>query len=180
MAYSTADEGKAKSEIKANTNPYSQEAGVLYTLLFSVLLWWMPVIGPALAGYLGGRKSGSIRAGLISSLTVSGLFVIVSISLLPYKDSILGKVGQYISYGVLPISGSNLVSVSNLATYLYSSVGFAYTFFLLVPSSLMIVVIFSILGGFVSNLRRSETGSEEKLEPVEEDEDVEDNKYDYL
>ena len=40
---------------------YSQGKGIFYSLIFSIMLWWIPIAGPAIAGYLGGRKSGTFK-----------------------------------------------------------------------------------------------------------------------
>ena len=36
------------------------------TLILAALLWWFPVLGPMVAGYVGGRKSGTTMRGLAS------------------------------------------------------------------------------------------------------------------
>jgi hypothetical protein len=34
--------------------------------LISILLFWLPVIGPFLAGYIGGKKAGSVENALLA------------------------------------------------------------------------------------------------------------------
>ncbi|MCY0851285.1 hypothetical protein [Thermoplasma acidophilum] len=179
MAYSMSG---VKEDALQYRRIYSLYAGFAYMLLFSVILWWLPVAGPAIAGYLGGRKSGNMKSGFIASLAVSGLFIIIAVMLYPFRTGLLAVVDRYVSYGVIPISTSGIVSVSNFATYLYSYAGIAYTFFVIVPSSVAILIVFSLTGGFVSSLRSGEEiaspieGSEKEEEKIDE----EDSKYDYL
>ena len=178
MAYSMAG---VKEEISNEKNVYSLYSGFAYMLLFSVILWWLPVAGPALAGYLGGRKSGNMRNGFISSLAVSGLFVIIAVLLYPFRTGALGITEKYVGYGVLPLSTSGVVSISNFATYLYSYAGVIYTFFIIVPSSIAILIAFSLTGGFVSSLKNGEeTKVTVQKVDYEDDVDEEDSKYDYL
>jgi hypothetical protein len=52
--------------------------------LLSVLLFWLPVIGPLVAGFVGGRKAGSfgnaILAAILPGLIVGGiLFFLASL-----------------------------------------------------------------------------------------------------
>lgn len=39
--------------------PYSFWASVKYTLILSIMLWWIPTFGQMIAGYVGGRKAGN-------------------------------------------------------------------------------------------------------------------------
>ncbi|KAA8922476.1 MAG: hypothetical protein F6Q11_04325 [Thermoplasma sp.] len=170
-----------KEDVLHDKNLYSLYAGFAYMLLFSVILWWLPVAGPAIAGYLGGRKSGNMKNSFIASLAVSGLFIIATVMLYPFRTGVLSVVDRYVSYGILPLSTSGVVSVSNFATYLYSYAGIIYTFFVMIPSSVAILIAFSLTGGFVSSLKNGEDPTVE-VQKVKEDEEIdkEDSKYDYL
>ena len=37
-------------------------------LVLSVLLFWMPILGPLIAGFVGGRKSGSVGNAILAAL----------------------------------------------------------------------------------------------------------------
>ena len=37
-------------------------------LVLSILLFWMPVVGPLIAGFVGGRKSGSVGNAILAAL----------------------------------------------------------------------------------------------------------------
>jgi hypothetical protein len=50
-----------------------------YTMILSILLWWIPVFGQMIAGYIGGRKAGSPWRGLIAAiLPVIALFAVIT------------------------------------------------------------------------------------------------------
>src|ERR1700729_1938790 len=42
--------------------------GMVWMLVLSILLFWMPVLGPLIAGFVGGRKSGSIGNAILAAL----------------------------------------------------------------------------------------------------------------
>lgn len=59
----------------------------------SILLGWIPVIGPAIAGYVGGRKAGSPSRGLIAGIIPAVVLgVIVGIVLALFELPIIGTV----------------------------------------------------------------------------------------
>lgn len=39
----------------------SISSGMLWMFIISVLLFWLPVIGPFIAGFIGGKKAGSVE-----------------------------------------------------------------------------------------------------------------------
>lgn len=44
--------------------PGSILGGMIWMAIISLLLFWLPVIGPLLAGIVGGKKAGSVSAGI--------------------------------------------------------------------------------------------------------------------
>ena len=42
--------------------------GMVWMLVLSILLFWMPVLGPLIAGFVGGRKSGSVSNAILAAL----------------------------------------------------------------------------------------------------------------
>ena len=40
----------------------------LWMVGLAVLLGWIPIVGPAIAGYVGGRKAGSVGRGIIAGI----------------------------------------------------------------------------------------------------------------
>lgn len=60
----------------AQTNG-SVVAGTLWMILISVLLFWLPTIGPLIAGIVGGKKAGGVMAGILAALLPSILVAIL-------------------------------------------------------------------------------------------------------
>jgi hypothetical protein len=42
--------------------------GAVWMLVISVLLFWLPVAGPLVAGVVGGKKAGGVGAGIMAAL----------------------------------------------------------------------------------------------------------------
>ncbi len=59
-------------------NKSSVTKAILWMLLISVLLFWLPVFGPLIAGFVGGKKAGSVGKAIIAvflpALIVGGGF----------------------------------------------------------------------------------------------------------
>ncbi|MCX6651366.1 MAG: hypothetical protein NT131_06900 [Methanomassiliicoccales archaeon] len=60
--------------------PYSFWSAVKYTFVLTVLLWWLPVFGQMIAGFVGGRRAGKPWKGVLAALLPLGIiFVITSL-----------------------------------------------------------------------------------------------------
>lgn len=135
---------------------YSQPKGIYYSVLFSLLLWWIPIAGPAIAGYIGGRKSGTTSKAITSSLIATSVIIIITFMMAPFTSGSLAGVNNYFSNGVLTLSQSKLFAYSGLLSDLYTGYGIYKTFAIILPGSLVIMNIFSYTGGFMSTLRTQE------------------------
>lgn len=72
------DEHEGKKAKKAR-HVYSLWSAMKYTMILSILLWWLPLFGQMIAGYVGGRKAGSPWRGLIAAiLPVAALFAVMT------------------------------------------------------------------------------------------------------
>jgi hypothetical protein len=47
---------------------------MLWMTLVSLLLFWLPLLGPAIAGFVGGRKAGGVGPAVIAALLPGILF----------------------------------------------------------------------------------------------------------
>jgi hypothetical protein len=144
-----------KKQKKASLN-YSQSKGIMYALIFSMLLWWIPIAGPGIAGYMSGRKSGSIGKSLMSALVADALITFVMVSLAPFTSGPFGVMSSYLRSGIVTVSGSSIFVVSNFATDLNTYYGFVKTIAVVLPSAILTLTIFSYVGGFVSTMKLSE------------------------
>ncbi len=59
--------------------------GMIWMAIISILLFWLPVFGPLLAGIVGGKKAGSVGNGILAVLLPS----IILAGLLFFFSSVL-------------------------------------------------------------------------------------------
>jgi hypothetical protein len=59
--------------------PYGFWSAAKYTFTLSLLLWWLPVFGQMIAGFVGGRRAGSPWKGMLAALIPVIAFAIVSV-----------------------------------------------------------------------------------------------------
>ncbi len=135
---------------------YSQPKGIFYGIIFSLIMWWIPIAGPAAAGYIAGRTSGTPSKAVISTLVATSILMILTMMFLPFRTGVLSSVGTYLSSGVIAVSGSKLVAYSGFITDLYTSYGILKTLTIIMPGSLIILNVFGYAGGFMSQIKRQE------------------------
>jgi hypothetical protein len=46
--------------------PGSVSSAIVWMFLLSILLFWLPIAGPLIAGFVGGRKAGSVSNALLA------------------------------------------------------------------------------------------------------------------
>mgnify|MGYP006991308348 CR=1 FL=1 len=59
--------------------PYSFWSAVKYSFILTVLLWWLPVFGQMVAGFVGGRRAGKPWKGVLAALVPLTMIFIVSL-----------------------------------------------------------------------------------------------------
>ncbi|MDS0257298.1 hypothetical protein ApAK_06390 [Thermoplasmatales archaeon AK] len=129
----------SKNANRSDITVYSQSKGLMYTIIFALLLWWIPIAGPSLAGYLGGRKSGNIHNALTSSLVTTSVIIIITLMIAPLKTGVLGGASQYFSTGVLQFSQSSLIAYSGVLADLYTAYGIIKTISIIIPGSILLL-----------------------------------------
>jgi len=61
--------------VKALQAKHGIYRGAAWMVGLSLLMWWIPILGPAVAGYIGGRKAGGpLRAAIAAILPISMVF----------------------------------------------------------------------------------------------------------
>ena len=58
--------------------PGSIGSAIVWMFILSILLFWLPIIGPLVAGFIGGRKAGSLGNAVLAAL-LPGLVVGVAL-----------------------------------------------------------------------------------------------------
>ena len=85
MKSGRADRRASKKTKKGVKTPFAaffdSKAGILIATLMALLLWWVPYLGPMAAGFMGGRKAGSMYRGILVGI-VSCILVLLITGLL--------------------------------------------------------------------------------------------------
>ncbi len=53
---------------RVSANRGSVGSAMLWMIGLSILLFWLPTVGPLIAGFVGGRKAGGIGAALVAAI----------------------------------------------------------------------------------------------------------------
>ena len=131
--------------------------GVLYALLLMASLYWLPLFGPMIAGYIGGKRAGSPTKGTLVGLAVIAVFYIIKspsallnmpVAISTARDSLITGMVAYIPW--LKPATSFLVSYSTPTVTLLSG-KIAYT-----PQSYTVLMVFAYIGGTMAKQKREE------------------------
>jgi hypothetical protein len=68
-------------------------AAALWMMLISILLFWLPVFGPLIAGFIGGRIAGSASRGFTAAILPAIVVLVLAI--------VIGGVFGFPLYGLL-------------------------------------------------------------------------------
>jgi hypothetical protein len=80
---------------KAAGNRGSIGSATLWMVGFSVLLFWIPPVGPLVAGFVGGRKAGDVGPAIVAAiipaiLVAALLFLVGTLVSLPVIGALVG------------------------------------------------------------------------------------------
>lgn len=132
--------------------------GFIVSIVSIAILWWIPIIGPLMAGYATGRKAGNVKNALIVSLIMSAMITFVSLYMISSAIQSMSFVGYYLKDGIYAFSNSQLAGGSNLIVYTQSFNGVIMSMGMVLPSSLIIFNSCSFLGGTVSTTNKEGMG----------------------
>jgi hypothetical protein len=54
--------------------PGSVSSAIVWMFVLSILLFWLPIVGPLIAGFVGGRKAGTVANALLAVFLPAILF----------------------------------------------------------------------------------------------------------
>ena len=80
---------------KATVNQGSIGSATLWMVGLSVLLFWIPTVGPLIAGFVGGRKAGGVGPAIVAAiipaiLVATLLFLLGTLVSLPAIGALVG------------------------------------------------------------------------------------------
>jgi len=136
-------------------DPFSLKIAFYVTLILSAFLFWLPVLGQMVAGYIGGRKSGSVLGGfavtagaILLFVAVAGILTLAGVSFVDLQISVTESV-----FGSVPALSEFLISTFGYAQEMFISFGPNGSGLVLIA---FITVVFGIIGGIMSGQIRSE------------------------
>jgi len=129
------------------------------TILLSMLLWWIPLVGQALAGYVGGRKAGTparaMAVTLASVMLLIGLATIISSGLIGGFDFLNTEPHELVSAIGLdfPLLGTLF---SWMLGFLQGALGIVTGTTSMKLNIYIITVVFGLAGGTLADLHTKE------------------------
>ncbi len=126
--------------------------GMWYVFILSCMLWWLPLFGPMLAGYIGGRRAGSPTKGVFVALIPVSIILLL---LIGFDAGVLPFLGALVGIPNAIVGGFQSLS-PHAASYLsgmYSSLGVAAG---MNGNGFFIIVIFGYIGGMMADMNSKE------------------------
>ena len=148
---------------KMRKYPYSVTAAVSYAFILLVTLWWLPVLGPIIIGYITGRKAGGPIKGVFAlSIPISLYFLFVfSVSQewihipaflnMGFTATVMNTMQHLPIFSLLNYADNTLRVAMRVGTYFQNYLYYA-------PPSFFIMLSFAFIGGAVSRMVILERG----------------------
>lgn len=130
-----------------------------YVMILSLLLWWLPVFGQMIAGYVGGRKAGSPWRGVAAAiLPVIAIFSVMALIdyLLPSYAGGTGSASASLLKGIVsavPFIGPYLDFTREYVSQFLSSLQGASPYEM---NSYLLTIAFAYVGGILADQARRE------------------------
>lgn len=103
LIYDAGIEESDSDEIKYDNQEKKGDitSAFLWMLFLSIILFWAPVIGPLLAGFVGGRKAGGIGNAILAALLPAIIiFFIFTTIMAPLFNELLGPLGMLLGTAI--------------------------------------------------------------------------------
>ncbi len=152
-------EGK---RFKSSSVVYSFWSAAKYVLILSLILWWLPMFGQMIAGYVGGRRAGGPWKGVAASIVpVIGIFGVMTAFEQGWLPSHIG--GLAIAPAAIGASLSSNIPL--LSPYLHFSQEYIGSFVDTLAgaspygiNTYVLTVAFAYVGGVLAEQSRREIG----------------------
>ena len=151
----TMDESALRQSLRKlidiDNEVYSTRMAFVFCFGLSAFLWWIPVIGPAVAGYVCGRKTGSMMKGFACSLIAGAVLLL----LIRAMSALLLVHGGYPNVPADEAAKAFAGVTGSIADYLqtFFTPGTAYLNY----TGLGVAAVFGGVGGILSRQVRKET-----------------------
>jgi len=152
--------GHGEGRSAGSGSSYSILSGIKYTFLLSLFLWWFPLVGNMVAGYVGGRRSGSGWKGVVAAIfpliVIWSFFFCRDHGLLPTLVTTIISIPGMIDSAILndlpmiaPYYQAGVLYVNAFLVFLHSILQYQVNLYL-------VTIVFAYLGGAVSEMKQRE------------------------
>jgi hypothetical protein len=142
------------------TSAYSFWSAVKYISILTILLWWLPIFGQMIAGYVGGRRAGTpgkaVIAAMIPLIAIFAITLAFDSGLLPsYVNGVAINPQALFSNieNTVPFIGPYLTFVT---MYIGNLMGAVQSITLLRVDNYIVTVAFAYIGGIIADQTRRE------------------------
>lgn len=153
-------EDEELKRFKGTSKAYSFWGAVKYTTVLTVLLWWLPIFGQMIAGYVGGRRAGSPWRGVLAALIpVAFIFIILLCFDTGVLPSVIGGVNIDPRTALSSATGDAPVVNPYLTfalLYIKSYMGAVMSVTLLSINTYIVTLAFAYIGGIMAQQTRRE------------------------
>jgi hypothetical protein len=79
-------------------------SAIVWMFILSILLFWLPVIGPFIAGFVGGRKAGTVGDAILAVLLPGVVFAVLlfllgtALTMVPLIGFVAGAGGLMLAF----------------------------------------------------------------------------------
>ena len=158
-AYRIEVDGESRS-MRGEGPPFSFWSSARVILILSFLLWWIQPAGPMIAGYVGGRRSGSAMKGVFAAIIP---VVIVLIANTAYTRGVgssqidlVASLPQAVAGGAASILPFLMPYKDFLVGYMTGFVRALQSTFGMGTNGYLMVIIFAYIGGLIADQTRRE------------------------
>lgn len=144
--------GRRKKVQGASSEFFNPKAGILTATLLSLVLWWVPYLGPMAAGFMGGRKAGSFfRGGIVGGISMALVLIITTVLSVGFAAIItdFGEPVQSFSPALYDFAERAADYLTKFVTVTGTSISFD-------QSNYFLMVALCIIGGVFADQHRRE------------------------
>ncbi len=158
-AYRIEVDGESKS-MRGEGPPFSFWSSARVILILSFLLWWIQPAGPMIAGYVGGRRSGSAMKGVFAAILPVIVILIANTAYTRGVGStqidLVASIPQAVAGGAASILPFLLPYKEFLVGYMTGFVNALQSTFGMGTNGYLMVIIFAYIGGLIADQTRRE------------------------
>ena len=158
-SYRVEVDGESRS-MRGEGPPFSFWSSARIILILSFLLWWIQPAGPMIAGYVGGRRSGSAMKGVFAAILPVVVVLIANTAYMKGVGSnqidLVASLPDAVAGGAASILPFLMPYKEFLVGYMTGFVKALQSTFGMGTNGYLMVIIFAYIGGLIADQTRRE------------------------